>query len=73
MTITRFEAQRRAALSARQRRMQALQRRQVTIAQTYGELGISCRAAAERITMIVSPWFRDPADGCMTRTVRASD
>lgn len=57
--------------AARDVARQRVENHNATMMERYGCLSIG--QATKNIPMIVSPWYRDEADGCMTRTVRAAD
>lgn len=56
-------------------RRQAYEKRTATMLERYGveSVSTSISQATKNIPMVISPWYRDEADGCMTRTVKAAE
>lgn len=73
--MTRTAAEINRSIALWQRRREAYEKRTATMLERYGveSVSTSISQATKNIPMIVSLWYRDKADGCMTRTVRAAE
>ena len=60
----------RPGLTPAQKQSDAIHRKRMYAAMNRQQLASN---AMPRIKMYISPWVRDPADGCMTRFARAVD